>query len=712
MSKRIVDDSSLIKVADAIRSKCGISDSLIFPDGFESAIGSINIAGEGITPSGTIQITENNKTYDVTTFADAEVNIQLEEAEEVKLQSKAVTPNADGWVVEPDTGYTGLSKVTVSGDSDLKAENIKKNVNIFGVTGTYEGSGSSSGDIVYGENIEVDSLSELHSWNKYLASGTITRTNVTDDQVANVIQSNVITVEYADKIDTSSGHLALSAVGYGTVDINDSTSANTLRGKAARFPVNGGYSYYEIPTTATIKYAGNANSATLTLSVATRVTYVSGGDQFEGIVVSEDSNAYPQNGVQDGYKYVYNGTLDSGSCDHTSVTQATPVITVDSTGKITATSTQSAGLVSAGTKTATKTDSNLVASNIKSGVTIFNVTGSYTGSGSTTSCNHTSVTQATPTISVNASTGVITASATQSAGLVSAGTKSATEQITHDNLIADNIKEGVTIFNVTGNYTGESNVFSVDEAGAVVGWSVEDVAGASYGFALQDDGYYKSQNGGIGSSAALCRVRIKVNGTYNIHIECIGSGQGSSDYGIVSHYNSDLLTTNAADTTYADVIKGSGSTEYNITKTITYQNISEDGYITIKYRKNASTNLGADCLRFKVSMELTGVKLVTKTGTTASSTFDTGLSEIVSVIFHRHPVDSTGLAHVAIIPETGVCVYSGSMHTSGSEYISNTAATPGNYVIDGGAVTWKGTSSEFSKFKTGATYTWTAVGYE
>lgn len=39
-------------------------------------------------------------------------------------------------------------------------------------------------------------------------------------------------------------------------------------------------------------------------------------------------------------------------------------------------------------------------------------------------------TQATPSISVNASTGVITASSTQSAGYVSAGTKSATQSLT------------------------------------------------------------------------------------------------------------------------------------------------------------------------------------------------------------------------------------------------------------------------------------------
>lgn len=44
-------------------------------------------------------------------------------------------------------------------------------------------------------------------------------------------------------------------------------------------------------------------------------------------------------------------------------------------------------------------------------------------------CNHTSVEQATPAITVSSS-GLITAEATQSAGLVSAGTKSATKQLT------------------------------------------------------------------------------------------------------------------------------------------------------------------------------------------------------------------------------------------------------------------------------------------
>ena len=60
-------------------------------------------------------------------------------------EDKTVTPDFSNGdvVVEPDEGYDALSSVTIEKDADLVAGNIKKDVNVFGITGTLEGGGGS-----------------------------------------------------------------------------------------------------------------------------------------------------------------------------------------------------------------------------------------------------------------------------------------------------------------------------------------------------------------------------------------------------------------------------------------------------------------------------------------------------------------------------------------------------------------------------------------
>jgi len=61
-----------------------------------------------------------------------------------ELQSKKVTPSTADQVVRPDPGYDGLSDVTVAGEKNLQAGNIKYGVSVFNVMGTFQGDGNAN----------------------------------------------------------------------------------------------------------------------------------------------------------------------------------------------------------------------------------------------------------------------------------------------------------------------------------------------------------------------------------------------------------------------------------------------------------------------------------------------------------------------------------------------------------------------------------------
>lgn len=108
---------------------------------------------ETITDNGTHTYTpETGYVYD---SVEIEVDVQP------RLQYKAVDATTQGVYVDPDTGYDALEQVFVNAvdatiDSNIVAGNIKKDVEILGVTGTFEGGTTPTGTISITSNGTFD----------------------------------------------------------------------------------------------------------------------------------------------------------------------------------------------------------------------------------------------------------------------------------------------------------------------------------------------------------------------------------------------------------------------------------------------------------------------------------------------------------------------------------------------------------------------------
>ncbi len=145
------------------------------------------------------------------------------------LQARAVDPSTSEVTVTPGTGYYGLSSVTVSAidsglDPDLVPGNIKKDVEIFGVTGTYEGSGGT----VNNQDKSVDSSTTSQTVTAdqgYTGLGTVTVNPYTTETDSSVLTQNgtyVFTPGNADALSQVTVDVSVAGSG-GTVNNQDKT---------------------------------------------------------------------------------------------------------------------------------------------------------------------------------------------------------------------------------------------------------------------------------------------------------------------------------------------------------------------------------------------------------------------------------------------------------------------------------------------------------
>ena len=131
--------------------------------------------------------------------------------------------------------------------------------------------------------------------------------------------------------------------------------------------------------------------------------------------------------------------------------------------------------------------------------------------------------------------------------------------------------------------------------------SVDAVAGASYGFALSE-GYYTSQNKGVSSSAALCRINMNmfVDGTLTLHF--INYAEATYDYGLIGQLDTALGTTSAVTNDTSVWMGNASSSNTSTEQTVTINVPAGNHFVDIKFRKDSGTNSNNDNFQFRYEL--------------------------------------------------------------------------------------------------------------
>ena len=384
-------------------------------------------------------------------------------------------------------------------------------------------------------------------------------------------------------------------------------------------------------------------------------------------------------------------------------TQAAQTITPGTTDKTIASGKYLTG------KQTVKGDANLVAGNIKSGVSIFGVSGSYEGSGGIDTSDATAtaediVSPATAYVNSEKVTGSLKPSAIDTdVGSLYVG-------------VDDNNKLYFRLTNPSSSY-GKRRVVDVDQ-----NITLRHPL-ANFGDATAADV--------VAGKTFTSAAGLKVTGTH----ECAGGTTPTLQSKTVTPSESEQtispdsgydglssVTVEAVSNTYV----GSGVTKkaaQTITPGTADQTLAAGQYLNGAQTIKGDANLLAENIRNGVSIfgvtgsyegssgGSSGRTLVSKSGTTQTASFDTGLSEIVAIVLKRS-VDTTGLANASFVPllATGTATGCSNYNAYMKNYATITSVS--DYCnVEGGTFHWTTTNTTF-RFVDTKKYDWYAIGYE
>ena len=159
---------------------------------------------------------------------------------------------------------------------------------------------------------------------------------------------------------------------------------------------------------------------------------------------------------------------------------------------------------------------------------------------------------------------------------------------------------------ITDNGVNVNNQFTATTTGS---YDIE--TRGSYGFALNANNYYESQNKGVNKSAAVCRINFSLPVAATITFTYINYAEASYDFGVFGNVDTALNTnyysagSNGATISDISYMRACNTSSYNSssTQTLTYSNVAAgDHFIDVKFSKDDASAAYNDSLQFRISI--------------------------------------------------------------------------------------------------------------